>query len=844
MIEEVGLMRNLTPIDRARFLLSLGRKEEACVAYEKAHEIDPCNIPLLLEYAKNLQTMGKTKEALKRFWKAWDIDREYVRSLVRSGDFLLRVSKAEFERALELGPNNLHMHTRLSYVRVLRAANRLDEASKHLERAMDLQSAWDEARSLAQQASTLVSENNLEEALNLFQESLQINSSDVITLTGYANALAKVDRSDEALEYFQRSLQLDPSDVITLNSYAGALVRVGKPDEALQYFQQSLRLNSSDVITLTAYANALVRVNQAEKALCYYQQALECIQQLPQHNSSHAFTFTSYANALTKVGKTEEALQHLRHSLDLDPDNANTQTRYANALARIGRTEEALDYFHRALQIDSSDVFTLIGYANALVRVGRDEESLAYFGRALTVEPDNSQTLFSIATVLQMQRQPEAALEKLHKILELNGPDRDNFIIHISMGRQYFLLGRDYKGIAHYNKALAGAYDEDAARLRIARDLMSIRPRHEYANELLRGIGETSHRYSEAQTALALNLQPSAFFQAFGGHIGGQIDSQTELYRALYHRIGNLVAILRENFYQKPGVQVGAKKYLSDLSDILRELKARRSDSALESGTHQSFHNLSYEDVVNTVSRAAHDIVDFVGNKIGALREGLWMDREEFPHGDKRIELYDALIRDVQNTLGALEELKRTNEGVRIHSETVSLRDLLMDWSEPPGARTRIEVTIGELDAKRFITLDAPRVRGFLSELVGNSLKHNSDKLKEGGLVINLTVSVMDGLPLGRDGTVISIPGVEYLVTVVKDNGKGVAKEDKELIFQPLYTTAPDDEGTGLGLFQIRRALEQMGGSIHETGGEGTRGLFRALPSPARLTIVKWRFSS
>jgi signal transduction histidine kinase len=49
---------------------------------------------------------------------------------------------------------------------------------------------------------------------------------------------------------------------------------------------------------------------------------------------------------------------------------------------------------------------------------------------------------------------------------------------------------------------------------------------------------------------------------------------------------------------------------------------------------------------------------------------------------------------------------------------------------------------------------------------------------------------------------------------VVRDNGPGVAEEDRERIFDPFFTTKAPGDGTGLGLSNAARFAEEFGGTL------------------------------
>jgi signal transduction histidine kinase len=78
----------------------------------------------------------------------------------------------------------------------------------------------------------------------------------------------------------------------------------------------------------------------------------------------------------------------------------------------------------------------------------------------------------------------------------------------------------------------------------------------------------------------------------------------------------------------------------------------------------------------------------------------------------------------------------------------------------------------------------------------------------------------------------INVKEVDGLVEiVVSDNGIGVKSIDKDKLFTPFFTTkATSKKGTGLGLYVIRKIVEDNHGGrveMHSVHGEGTRMVLR-----------------
>jgi len=80
----------------------------------------------------------------------------------------------------------------------------------------------------------------------------------------------------------------------------------------------------------------------------------------------------------------------------------------------------------------------------------------------------------------------------------------------------------------------------------------------------------------------------------------------------------------------------------------------------------------------------------------------------------------------------------------------------------------------------------------------------------QGNIWLSITnESVCEMLPGG-----LSIPGGDYVRLAVRDDGCGMSQEVRARMFEPFYTTKPENRGTGLGLSQVYGFVTQSSGFV------------------------------
>lgn len=127
------------------------------------------------------------------------------------------------------------------------------------------------------------------------------------------------------------------------------------------------------------------------------------------------------------------------------------------------------------------------------------------------------------------------------------------------------------------------------------------------------------------------------------------------------------------------------------------------------------------------------------------------------------------------------------------------------------------ELTISVDRKAGSVIASAAQFESVLINLVINA----RDALKENGKV---TIRVREArVDFDQAAALQLVPG-DYVCVSVSDNGHGIPKEILHRVTEPLFSTKPADQGSGLGLAMVKRFAEQFDGAlqIESRVGEGT----------------------
>lgn len=210
--------------------------------------------------------------------------------------------------------------------------------------------------------------------------------------------------------------------------------------------------------------------------------------------------------------------------------------------------------------------------------------------------------------------------------------------------------------------------------------------------------------------------------------------------------------------------------------------------------------NASHETFIYSVS---HDLKAPLANIEGLVQHLIKSSGELANKGGEEskkqkfvADLLDQSVKSMRDIINELSEIVKIERNYKEHVEKVYFENILKE----------VELMIKSriVESKATITYDLQvaevefsrkNLRSIFYNLISNGIKYQRP-----GVPPNIKIKTE-----AKNGT---------LQISVADNGLGIAKDQQELIFVPYTRLEKDIEGTGIGLYLVKKIVENEGGKI------------------------------
>jgi signal transduction histidine kinase len=204
------------------------------------------------------------------------------------------------------------------------------------------------------------------------------------------------------------------------------------------------------------------------------------------------------------------------------------------------------------------------------------------------------------------------------------------------------------------------------------------------------------------------------------------------------------------------------------------------------------------------VYSASHDLRAPLTSMLGLIH--IAHKTEDPKEVNQCLDMLKSRVHRLDDFIHEIIDISR-NARIEVLKQPVALRTLVHDvlenlkYAKHPSLRIDLDIP-PDID---FET-DPSRLKIILSNLIGNAIKYQD--LRKGDPYVSIRVTT----------------DIEHLTITVEDNGIGISTEHHTKLFSMFYRASDQAEGSGLGLYITKEAIEKLSGSIQfkSTYGKGS----------------------
>lgn len=266
--------------------------------------------------------------------------------------------------------------------------------------------------------------------------------------------------------------------------------------------------------------------------------------------------------------------------------------------------------------------------------------------------------------------------------------------------------------------------------------------------------------------------------------------------------------------FDKNGKHIGFTKITGDITrqKELQDKLAERQQHALEHKNKElQKTNLDLDNFIYTASHDLRSPIINIEALMSLLKEELIesncfsSDTEEFVQRViNSVDRFKRTIEDLTNISRLQKDFDETSANEIINIQEV-YEDIMSDlnyWPQLSACFIKTDFKVHQLQFSK------KNFRSILYNLISNAIKYQSP---ERDCVININTQLEE----------------PYVVLLVKDNGLGMSEGNQNKLYTMFSRFHDHVEGSGVGLFMVKRIIENAGGKIEVESQEGRGTEFR-----------------
>ncbi|MBC8319911.1 MAG: tetratricopeptide repeat protein [Bacteroidetes bacterium] len=218
---------------------------------------------------------------------------------------------------------------------------------------------------------------NLKEALELFENAIEINPNDAAANYEAARILTALGRSDEGLAKSKKATLID-SENIWYKAYYAKISRINENyDDYVKAYEEIVANNPYDLNFLYELAFAYQFTGDYENAISTYDKIEDII-------GVNERIITQKTDFYTKLNNPEKGVEEYEKLITSNPDDPRYYALMAEYCSKNGMDDKAIRAYEKIVEINPDDPYVHISLADYYAKKGENDKSVAELKQGLS----------------------------------------------------------------------------------------------------------------------------------------------------------------------------------------------------------------------------------------------------------------------------------------------------------------------------------------------------------------------------------------------------------------------------------------------------------------------------
>jgi len=223
------------------------------------------------------------------------------------------------------------------------------------------------AEQLIQQGNHFFNQNQIEPAIQKYDESLTLKPDNINVLFNLGASYLQLNQLDKSIGYFNKVIKLDPVHEQALNNLGIAYQKMGKKELSISAFESALERRPESSRTLFNLGNVYKNNQLFDKAESYYLKAIAI-------QPDFFACMNNLADTYISVGRYHDALQLLNQAIEKCRDYPEFYFNKGLVLLRMGAYESAIPFLRKTIEMQNDSIDAHYSLSFCLLVLGHLKE--------------------------------------------------------------------------------------------------------------------------------------------------------------------------------------------------------------------------------------------------------------------------------------------------------------------------------------------------------------------------------------------------------------------------------------------------------------------------------------